>query len=70
MYFSFFEVPDLLVKRKVTGPDMVNVVNILKDAKDEYMQDKAKALEQDIKKVKVTEDDKAPFQLLDNALKR
>ncbi len=53
--------PDLLVKKKVTGADMANVVNILKDAKDEFVVDKSKALEMELKKVKVTEEDKAPF---------
>ena len=61
IYFSFFEVPDLLVKKKVTGADMTNVVNILKDAKDEFVVDKSKALEMELDKVKVTEEDKAPF---------
>ena len=51
----------MLVKKKVTGADMTNVVNILKDAKDEFVVDKSKALEMELDKVKVTEEDKAPF---------
>lgn len=70
-FFSFFDIPELLIKKELGKKDLTNAIELINEAKEEYINDKAKALGKNTTlDLTVTEDDLAPLELLNVMLER
>ena len=63
-FFSFFEIPDFLIKKQLKQRDLDNTILLLNDVKQEYLKGKAEALTKLIEEVKMVEDDLVPLAIL------
>lgn len=63
-FFSFFEIPDFLIKKQLKQRDLDNTILLLNDVKQEYLKGKAEALTKPIEEVKMVEDDLVPLAIL------
>ena len=63
-FFSFFEIPDFLIKKQLKQRDLDNTILLLNDVKLEYLKGKAEALAKPIEEVKMVEDDLVPLAIL------
>lgn len=63
-FFSFFDIPEFLIKKSLSKRDLENTIELLNDAKEEYLKGKAEALSKQVSEVKMTEDDLVPLEIL------
>ena len=63
-FFLFFDIPDFLIKKTLPKQDLDNAIELLNDAKEEYLRGKAEALKVQYTEVKMTEDDLVPLDIL------
>ena len=63
-FFLFFDIPDFLIKKTLPKQDLDNAIELLNDAKEEYLRGKAEALKVGYSEVKMTEDDLVPLDIL------
>ena len=69
-FFSFFDIPDHLIKLKLSKVDMDNVVEVLKEAKEVYMESKAEIQNVKIEEIQITDEDLVPLDILTEMLRR
>lgn len=67
-FFSFFDIPDFLIKKTLAKSDLENALELLNDAKSEYLNGKAEALK--TQDVTMTEDDLVPLEILQIVLQK
>lgn len=63
-FFSFFEIPDFLMKKQLNQKDLDNTIELLNIVKQEYLRGKAEALSKQVEEVKMSEDDLVPLAIL------
>jgi hypothetical protein len=67
--FSFFDLPDFLVKQQLRKSDLQNAIELINAAKEHYRESKADVLNVNLDdKVVITEDDLPPLELLSYTL--
>ena len=62
--FSFYDIPDLLVKREMKKHELQLCIDFISDAKEHYRKSKSEVTGISIEKCTVTEHDLAPLDLL------
>jgi hypothetical protein len=65
-YFSFFEIPDFIVKKKYSRKDYEEIIlKMLNKVKLRYLAEKKNETGTDTKSVCITDDDLIPLEMLD-----
>ena len=67
-YFSFFDVPDMIVKMTPKKADYTKMVNLLNATKTEYIKEKADIIKKPVEETKVTDEDLVPLELIKQVL--
>jgi hypothetical protein len=68
-YFSFYEIPELIVKKKVSKKDYLCINKMLMKAKRSYLAYKIKLMpDKNIEQVNVTDEDMVPLELLQQTI--
>ena len=65
-YFSFYEIPDLIVKKNYSRKDYEEIIlKVLNKVKLRYLAEKKNTTGADVKNVCITDDDLIPLEMLD-----
>ena len=66
-YFSFYDVPDLIIKKKYSRKDYDLIISILNKVKKAYLVQKAQIVNQEHKvaQLEITDEDLVPLELFD-----
>lgn len=65
-YFSFFDIPDLIVKRKYSRKDYEHIIKLLNKVKKIYLLEKAKLItDKPVSELAITDEDLVPLELFD-----
>lgn len=66
-YFSFFDIPDLIVKKSYSRKDYEeSLLKVLNKVKTRYLAEKVRELpDKSIDQIQITDDDLVPLELLD-----
>ena len=68
-YFSFYDIPDLIVKKKYQRKDYENIIKLLNKVKKSYLVHKATIVKDTpVAELVVTDEDLVPLELFDNVL--
>jgi hypothetical protein len=67
-YFSFFDVPDMIVKMAPNKQDYAQMIELLNMCKITYVKEKAEIIKKPIEVVKITDEDLIPLDLLRHIL--
>ena len=68
-YFSFFNIPEMLVKKKTSKKDFELIQKILLKIKQKYLVEKALLFpDRAIDQLSITDEDMVPMELLDDVL--
>lgn len=68
-YFSFYDIPDLIVKRKYARKDYEHIIKLLNKVKKIYLLEKAKIItDKPVSQLEITDEDLVPLELFDQAL--
>ena len=68
-YFSFYDIPDLIVKRRYTRKDYEQIIKLLNKVKKIYLLEKAKLIpDKPVSELEITDEDLVPLELFDQAL--
>ena len=68
-YFSFFDIPDLIIKKNYSRKDYEEtILKVLNKTKMRYLAEKKNDCGTPIEKLQVTDEDLIPFELLDAVL--
>ncbi len=66
-YFSFFDVPDLIIKKRYQKKDYDMIIAMLDKVKRTYMANKAAQLpDRPLEEIQITDEDLVPLELLDD----
>ena len=65
-YFSFYDIPDLIIKKKYQRKDYESIIKLLNKVKKSYLVYKATILpDKQISQLVVTDEDLVPLELFD-----
>lgn len=67
-YFSYYDIPDLIVKKKYSRKDYDVILKLLNKTKRAYLLEKARITEKEISELELTDEDLVPLELLDEVL--
>lgn len=68
-FFSFYDIPDLIIKRKYRGKDFDNIMRLLNRVKKAYLVQKAQIIkDKSIDELDITDEDLVPLELFDEVL--
>lgn len=68
-YFSFFDIPDLIVKRKYQRKDYDLIIKLLGKVKKNYLAHKALIVtETPVDKLQITDEDLVPLEIFDDVM--
>ena len=70
-FFSFYDIPDLIVKKKFTRKDYESIIKLLNKVKKAYLVEKADILKdknKPLEEIVVTDEDLVPLELFDKVL--
>ena len=68
-YFSFYDIPDLIVKKKYQRKDYDLIMKLLNKVKKAYLVQKSMITEnKDLQELEITDEDLIPLELFDEAL--
>lgn len=67
-YFSFYDIPDMILGMSPNKKDYASMLEFLQEAKNEYMKSKADVLKKPLDEIKITDEDLVPLELLRHTL--
>jgi hypothetical protein len=70
-FFSFYDIPDLIVKKKFTRKDYESIIKMLNKVKKAYLVEKADILKEKnkpLEEIVVTDEDLIPLDLFEKVL--
>lgn len=69
-FFSFYDIPDLIVKKKYSRKDYESIIKLLNKVKKAYLVEKADILKdkKSVEQITVTDEDLIPLDLFDKTL--
>ena len=70
-FFSFYDIPDLIVKKKYTRKDYESIIKMLNKVKKAYLVEKADILKdknKSLEEIVITDEDLVPLDLFDKVL--
>lgn len=67
-YFSFFDIPDMILKMTPNKVDYKKMIDLLNVTKAEYIKEKAEIIKKPIDEVRVTDEDLVPLELIKQVL--
>lgn len=67
-YFSFFDVPDLIVKMAPNKNDYAKMIEFLNVAKHDYIREKAEIMKKPVDQIRITDEDLVPLELIRQTL--
>ena len=68
-FFSFYDIPELIIKKRYQKKDYEQIIRILNKTKKLYLLEKAKLIsDKPVSEIEITDEDLVPLELLDQAL--
>lgn len=68
-YFSFYDIPEFIIKKRYSKKDYEDIMKILLKVKKQYIEQKSKEHpEKPIEKINITDEDLVPLDLFDIVL--
>lgn len=68
-FFSFFDIPDLIVKKKYQRKDFDQIIKLLNKVKKLYLAQKSTIIkDKAIEELEITDEDLVPLELFDQVL--
>ena len=65
-FFSFFDIPDLIVKKKYQRKDYEQILKLLQKVKKLYMMQKSLIIkDKPLEEIEITDEDLVPLELFD-----
>ena len=65
-YFSFYDIPDLIVKRKYQRKDYDHIIKLLNKVKKTYLVQKSLIIkDKPIDQIEITDEDLVPLEIFD-----
>lgn len=68
-FFSFYDIPELIIKKRYSKKDYDQIIKILNKTKKLYLFEKAKIVsDKPVNEIEITDEDLVPLELFDQAL--
>ena len=65
-FFSFYDIPELIIKKRYSRKDYDHIVKILNKTKKFYLLEKAKIVtDKPVEEIEITDEDLVPLELFD-----